>query len=110
MKSIILMLYMNDPMDLYCFSLVSDVSNNDFKSFIYVYSSPSGNSYWEYNGNSFTRDSPKPISDFGINKSIDHIDAVFIWGNSNFLLIIVNENMYLITNFREKSSYVSHVR
>lgn len=32
-----------------------------------------------YNGYSFIEDSPKPLTDYGIDEDVDKIDAVQVW-------------------------------
>jgi hypothetical protein len=51
-----------------------------------------GDRYWELIGNHLVTHFPsagRPISDFGLPKDIDHIDAAFVWGH--------NQRIYLIT-------------
>jgi len=42
----------------------------------------SGNKYWISNGNVFTGEHPRSITDFGIWRNVTKIDAVFVWGKN----------------------------
>lgn len=54
-----------------------------------------GNRYWEFDGNYLVKgssaESGKPISDFGLPRDVDHVDASFVWGHNKRTYIIVGD-------------------
>ncbi|GAB0098424.1 matrix metalloproteinase-2-like [Sergentomyia squamirostris] len=42
----------------------------------------SGNQYWLHNGTHFVDDSPRLLTDYGIDSQIDYIDAAFVWAKN----------------------------
>ncbi|GFS98500.1 matrilysin [Nephila pilipes] len=41
-----------------------------------------GQQYWTFDGNRFTRDSPRPLTDLGLPPDLDKLDAAFVWGKN----------------------------
>lgn len=48
-----------------------------------------GNQYWVFDGFQFIENSPRPITDYGLNKNISKIDAALVWSK--------NDRTYLFT-------------
>ena len=63
-----------------------------------------GSRYWLYSGNHMASDFPsdgKPLTDLGLPKDIDHIDAAFVWGY-NLKTYFITGSMYWRYNENEK--------
>ncbi|GFR15681.1 matrix metalloproteinase-25 [Trichonephila clavata] len=41
-----------------------------------------GQQYWTFDGDRFTRDSPRPLTDLGLPPDLDKLDAAFVWAKN----------------------------
>ncbi|GIY88524.1 matrix metalloproteinase-17 [Caerostris darwini] len=41
-----------------------------------------GNQYWIFDGNRFSNDSPRPLTDLGLPSDLDKLDAAFVWAKN----------------------------
>ncbi|XP_046744993.1 matrix metalloproteinase-2-like isoform X1 [Diprion similis] len=54
----------------------------------------SGKQYWVYDGYSFIENSPRPLTDYGIDEGVDAIDAVQVWGKNKKVYLYRGERFW----------------
>jgi len=54
----------------------------------------SGDKYWISNGNVFSGEHPRSITDFGIWRNITKVDAVFVWGKNRKTYIFAGDKYW----------------
>ncbi|XP_051169805.1 matrix metalloproteinase-17-like [Leptopilina boulardi] len=70
----------------------------------------SGDKYWIYNGNSFSSDSPRFLSDYKIPDNINKIDAAFIWPKTEKVYLFRGNEFWTINESQDKlDSNFSHI-
>ncbi|XP_033231407.1 matrix metalloproteinase-2-like isoform X2 [Belonocnema kinseyi] len=56
----------------------------------------SGSKYWIYNGDKFSDDSPRPLSDYGISVYIDKIDTALVWPKTEKTYLFRGDSFWTI--------------
>ncbi|XP_046622272.1 matrix metalloproteinase-14-like isoform X1 [Neodiprion virginianus] len=54
----------------------------------------SGKQYWVYDGYSFIENSPRPLTDYGIDEGVDAIDAVQVWEKNKKVYLYRGEKFW----------------